>query len=107
MFKNPDYLLAPNQYVKLVLTSKKAEKKLAIPQAAVMSDITGEYIYVVDNQNSVIRKSVVTTAKKGTEVFIASDKVEAGEMVIHQGTQKAIPGKTVTTKTATPTTEKE
>ena len=94
-FPNPDYLLAPNQYVKLILTSKKSTDKLSVPQSAVMSDITGEYIYVIDEQNIVIRKSVVTSTKSESDIFLTGSDLKEGEKVIYQGTQKAIPGKKV------------
>ena len=106
-FPNPDYLLAPNQYVKLILTSKKSEEKLSVPQSAVMSDITGEYIYVLDSQNIVIRKSVVSSTKSGTDIFVSGSEIKEGEKVIYQGTQKAIPGKPVIVREEISTSEQE
>jgi membrane fusion protein, multidrug efflux system len=96
-FPNPDYLLSPNQYVKLTLTSKDKDSKLVIPQAAVMSDQTGDFVYIVNSENKVIRTPIVTGKRIGTKAIV--DKgLAGGEKIIYQGTQKARPGSAVVPK---------
>ena len=96
-FPNPDFLLAPNQYVKLVLTNKESKDKLVIPQAAIMSDQTGDYIYVVNEENITVRTPIVIGKRLGTKATVVKG-LKGGEKVIFQGTQKARPGSPVIPK---------
>ncbi|MCH2206046.1 MAG: efflux RND transporter periplasmic adaptor subunit [Lentisphaerales bacterium] len=96
-FPNPDYLLAPNQYVKLVLKSKEKESNLIIPQAAIMSDQTGDFVYLVNDENKAIRTPVVVGKRFGTKATVEKG-LKGGEKIIFQGTQKARPGSPVVPK---------
>ena len=44
-FKNPDHTLVPGDFVKVKIFSNTKHKKLIVPQAAVLQDSTGRYVY--------------------------------------------------------------
>ncbi|MCM8534264.1 MAG: efflux RND transporter periplasmic adaptor subunit [Lentisphaeraceae bacterium] len=104
-FPNPDYLLSANQYVKLILTSKEKVTKLVIPQSAIMSDQTGEFVYLVNEEKKVARTPIVTGKRLGTNAIVEKG-LAGGETIIFQGTQKARPGSPVVPKTVEVPSEK-
>ncbi|MCM8537367.1 MAG: efflux RND transporter periplasmic adaptor subunit [Lentisphaeraceae bacterium] len=104
-FPNPDFLLSPNQYVNLKISSKTKVPRLIIPQSAVMSDQTGDYIYSVNETNNVVRMPIILGKKIGTSAIVEKG-LEGGETIIFQGTQKVRPGALVVPKTVDKPTKK-
>lgn len=94
-FPNPKHFLLPGQYGKVGILSSKEDKTTFIPQVAVLSDIGGKYVLIVDDKGVVaIRRlelgytfETMVTIKKG---------LKPGDMVITQGLQKVRPGMKVT-----------
>ncbi len=99
LFDNPQGLLLPGQYVRLVV-NQSAEKKLpVVPQAAFLEDREGRYLLLVDEQNQVVQRRIVTGVTVGS-LWAVESGLAAGEQVIVQGLQKVRPGQTVKTMTA-------
>jgi RND family efflux transporter MFP subunit len=100
-FDNPDGMLIPGSYVKLLLGRQDRPRAVMVPQAAVITDAHGDYVYVVDNATQVQQRRVDLGAVVPGGVVVASG-LAAGETVIVEGIQKVRPGITVTAVSSTP-----
>jgi membrane fusion protein, multidrug efflux system len=89
-FPNPDYALVDGQLVRVMLESGTAEEKIVIPQAALISDQEGVYVFVVDDGKAAIRR-VKPGGASGTGTIIEQG-LTVGEQVIVEGTQSLRPG---------------
>jgi len=90
-FPNPESMLLPGQYVKIKIISNRAVESLFIPQAAVLSDLGGKYVLVVDEKNMVSSRRV-ELGYSFNKMIVVEKGLKAGEKVISQGLQKARPG---------------
>ncbi|MDY6986618.1 MAG: efflux RND transporter periplasmic adaptor subunit [Thermodesulfobacteriota bacterium] len=95
VFDNPDDYLVPGQYVTVLLSMSKAKKMPAVPQAAVLEDREGRYVFVVDGENRVVQRRISTDAAMET-YWAVEEGVVPGETVIVSGIQKVRPGQIVT-----------
>jgi membrane fusion protein, multidrug efflux system len=89
-FPNPDDALIDGQLVRVDLESGTAEEKVVIPQAALIADQEGIYVFVVDNGKAAMRR-VKTGDESGTGIVIESG-LSGGEEVIVEGLQSVRPG---------------
>lgn len=90
-FANPEGLLIPGSYVKLLLGNPDRPQAIMVPHSAVVSDTHGHYIFTVDNESKVQQKQVVLGPALDERVVITSG-LAAGESVIVEGVQKVQPG---------------
>jgi membrane fusion protein (multidrug efflux system) len=89
-FPNPDHALVDGQLVRVKLESGTPEEQIVIPQAALISDQEGAYVFVVDNGKAAIRRvKPGGTIGAGT---IIEQGLTAGEQVVVEGTQSLRPG---------------
>ena len=93
-FPNPQLQLLPGMFVQIRFAQAVSEKAISIPQRAVQINTQGQYVMVVDAENKVAPRPVVTGAMSGTN-FIVTDGLHAGDKVIVNGLQKARPGSVV------------
>lgn len=94
-FPNPDGRLLPGMFVRAKLQEGVREDALLVPQRGITRDPTGQAsALVVDKDNKVIRKSVVTDRVVGNQ-WLIRDGLQSGDRVIVDGTQKAQPGNEV------------
>ncbi len=98
-FDNPDGLLIPGSYVKLLLNKRGRPRALFVPQAAVVADAQGDYVFVVDRDATVQQRKVMLGPELNGRVVVQSG-LTAGESVIVEGVQKVRPGITVTAVSA-------
>jgi membrane fusion protein (multidrug efflux system) len=89
-FPNPDYALVDGQLVRVMLESGTAEEKIVIPQAALISDQEGVYVFVVDDGKAAVRR-VKTAGGSGTGVII-DQGLSVGDQVVVEGGQSLRPG---------------
>jgi membrane fusion protein (multidrug efflux system) len=92
-FPNPDHALVDGQLVRVMLESGTAEEKIVIPQAALISDQEGVYVFVVDDGKAAIRR-VKTAGSSGTGVIIEQG-LKPGDQVVVEGSQSLRPGVSV------------
>ena len=90
---NPDSVLVPDQFVRVSVVGKTPEEKVVIPQAALIADQEGTYVFVAQDGKAVIKR-VKTGGEVGTGVAIESG-LAAGDLVIVNGTQSLRPGAAV------------
>jgi membrane fusion protein (multidrug efflux system) len=91
---NPDGLLRPGQYVRVLVPSVPRPNAILIPQKAVQELQGLKTVYVVDGDNKVSARQITATQRLGTDWVIDSG-LQAGEIVVVDGLQKVSPGATV------------
>lgn len=83
-FKNPEHTLVPGDFVKVKIFSNTKHKKLVVPQAAVLQDSTGRYVYTLDSNNKAVQK-YITTDGEYDKYFIIKEGLNEGETFISDG----------------------
>lgn len=94
LFPNPGGALLPGQYVTVQVRLKEARRLPAVPQAAVMEDRKGRYVFVVDETNTAQLRRIDTGPAVETQWTVESG-LRTGETIIVHGVQKVKPGQTV------------
>jgi membrane fusion protein (multidrug efflux system) len=95
---NPKGLLIDNQLVRVILESGTPVEKLVIPQAALIADQEGVYVFVVDDGKAAVRR-VRPGGESGPNVTLESG-LSAADLVIVDGLQSLRPGTPVRVTTA-------
>jgi membrane fusion protein, multidrug efflux system len=89
-FPNPSSQLVDGQLVRVNLEGGKTDEKVIVPQAALIADQEGVYVFVVEDGKAAVRR-VKTGAESGAGIVIESG-LSGGEQVIAQGLQGVRPG---------------
>ncbi|MBQ3102591.1 efflux RND transporter periplasmic adaptor subunit [bacterium] len=82
--KNPDNLLVPGDFVKVKVFSNKTKECIVVPQAAVLQDQTGRYLYTIDENNKAKMVRIKTSGQDGNDWIVASG-LKAGDKIISLG----------------------
>ncbi|GGF66745.1 RND transporter MFP subunit [Azorhizobium oxalatiphilum] len=90
---NPKGILTDGQLVRVTLQTAKPEERILIPQASLIADQAGLYVFVVEDGKAVVRR-VKTGGAQGSLVVVASG-LKAGEQVVVDGFQSLRPGAAV------------
>lgn len=86
-FPNPDGLLRPGMYAKVTVQTDIAKDAIIIPQRCLM-ELQGQYsVFVVNDSNKVVSKSISIAYKSGDLVAI-SNGLNTGDKVIIDALQK-------------------
>jgi RND family efflux transporter MFP subunit len=93
LFDNPKNVLLPGLFVRGEIPLGAPVTRLALPEAAVMSDQAGSYVYVVGTDNVVVQKRVTTGVDNNGMVAVTG--LDATDLVVVDGLQNAAPGTTV------------
>jgi membrane fusion protein, multidrug efflux system len=99
-FPNPKDTLLDGQFVRILAESKKPVEALLVPQKAVLTDQSGNYVLTVGEGNKVVQRSVTQGQTVGSDVIIQSG-LKAGDTVITDGLQRVRPGQVVVPQPAT------
>ncbi|MEO8090138.1 MAG: efflux RND transporter periplasmic adaptor subunit [Gemmatimonadales bacterium] len=94
LFRNPDHILVPGQFVRVRLNGFTRDSALAVPQRAVQQALGHQFVYVVGNGDTVSTRDVQPGPWSGN-LWIIDKGLNPGERVIVDGTQKAMAGRTV------------
>lgn len=93
-FPNPDLLLRPGQFAKIRARVKDVTNGILVPQRCV-TELQGLYsVYVVDGNNKVQQRDVVT-GPKINNFWLITENLKHGEKVVYEGLQKVSDGVTV------------
>lgn len=87
---NPDGKLIDGTLVRVVVQGEEREEKVLVPQAALIADQQGGYVFAVEDG-----KAVVKRVKLGREMgaFVTVDQgLKGGEQIVVQGMQNLRPG---------------
>lgn len=97
-FKNEAFNLKPSGTVTVTLTSKKGVMRPAIPPTAILQDVQGPYVWVLDGNNVASRRSVARGDAVGDWLFIEKGLAK-GERIVSDGAHKVTKGMTITPAT--------
>jgi membrane fusion protein, multidrug efflux system len=89
-FPNPDFALVDGQLVRVILESGTAVEQIVIPQAALISDQEGIYVFVVEDGKAATRR-VKTAGTSGTGIIVEQG-LKVGDQVVVEGGQGLRPG---------------
>jgi membrane fusion protein, multidrug efflux system len=89
-FPNPSGGLIDGQLVRVVAESATPQEKVLVPQAALIADQQGIYVFVVEDGKAAIRR-IKLGNENGTDVIVEQG-LSGSEQVIVQGLQGVRPG---------------
>lgn len=93
-FDNQDDTLFPNQFVNARLKVNTLQDAVVIPTAALQMGNEGHFVWVVNNENKVSKKSVTAGLQDSQKVVIRAG-LDAGERVVTDGLDRLTEGTTV------------
>lgn len=93
-FVNPEQRLLPGQHVQVFLREKEPVKMAVIPRRAVQSDLEGDFVMVLKDDNVAERRNVVLGAQTEQGIIIRKG-LEASDVVLTKGLQRVRNGMTV------------
>jgi membrane fusion protein (multidrug efflux system) len=88
---NPDAVLRPGEFVRVILKGAVRPSAITVPQRAVLEGPQGKFVYVVNDQNTVEPRPVQVGEWAGDDWIIASG-LNGGERVVTDGVMKLGPG---------------
>ncbi len=94
VFPNPSYILIPGQFVTISVREKEAPNLPVVPQAAVLQDRKGRFVYLLGQNNSVSQRRIETGARAGNGWAVTTG-LKGGEQIVVQGIQRLADGMTV------------
>jgi membrane fusion protein (multidrug efflux system) len=91
---NPEALLRPGQYVRVLVPSASRPNAILIPQRAVQELQGLKTVFVVGTDNKASVRQITATQRMGTD-WVLDAGLQPGEIVVVDGLQKVQPGATV------------
>jgi RND family efflux transporter MFP subunit len=88
---NPDLLLAPGLFARVRMPAGDKYKALMLPPEAVGSDLSQQFVFVVDDQN-LVQYHQVTVGPLLDGLRVIRDGIQPGDWVIVKGVQRAKTG---------------
>jgi len=96
-FQNPEKLLRPGQYVKVLLVTDVRKEALLIPQRAVIEMQGVSMVYMLGDSSKVHMK-IITTGPTYKDAYVVEDGLAAGDKIAFGGTQLLRNGTIITPK---------
>jgi membrane fusion protein (multidrug efflux system) len=96
-FPNPDQLLRPGQYVKVLVVTDVRKNALLIPQRAVIEMQGISQVYLLGDSSKVHMK-IIQTGPTYKDAYIVEDGLAAGDKIAFGGTQLLRNGTVITQK---------
>lgn len=90
-FENNGRLILDGAFLTVGLQSQEAVDRVIISQAAIQRDQQGPFVLVVDENNQVQQRYIVTGDAQGTGIIVLDGLIK-GETVVVEGLQKIRPG---------------
>lgn len=90
---NPSGTLIDGQLVKVELQTGEPEERVLVPQAALIADQAGVYVFAVEDGKAVLKR-IKTAGESGANVIVASG-LSGGEQVVVEGFQSLRSGTAV------------
>lgn len=99
---NPGGDLRDGQLVQVALQTGKPQEKVVVPQAALVADQGGVYVFVVEDGRAATRRVKPASGASGADIVV-EDGLSGGELVIVDGLQRVRPGIAVRASPVAPT----
>ncbi len=96
-FSNPEKLLRPGQYVKVLVVTDVRKNALLIPQRAVIEMQGISQVYMLGDSSKVQMK-IITTGPTYKDAYVVEDGLAAGDKIAFGGTQLLRNGTVITPK---------
>lgn len=96
-FPNPEKLLRPGQYVKVLLVTDVRKEAVLIPQRAVIEMQGVSMVYMLGDSSKVHMK-IITTGPTYKDAYVVEDGLAAGDKIAFGGTQLLRNGTIITPK---------
>ncbi len=93
-FANPDAILLPGQFVTLVASEANPEQVPVVPSAALLQDRDGRYVFVLGEDDKVVRRDVRLGAAMDGVVAV-EEGLKPGDVIVVQGLQRIGDGQQV------------
>lgn len=103
VLSNPHDVLVDGGLVRVSVQTAKPEEKVLVPQAALIADQQGAYVFVVKDGKAEVRR-VRVGGTKGPDAIV-DQGLSGGEQVIVQGLQSLRPGSAVSAQPTQPTVQ--
>jgi membrane fusion protein (multidrug efflux system) len=87
---NPKGDLIDGQLVQVETASGEAQEKVLIPQAALIADQGGVYVFIVEDGKAAVKR-VKVGSTRGADIVV-EEGLKGGELVIVEGLQRVRPG---------------
>jgi membrane fusion protein (multidrug efflux system) len=100
VFANPSGALIDGQLVNINLEAGTPQDQVVVPQAALITDQQGVYVFVVEEGKAAIRR--IKTGGANGDDTIVTEGLSGGEQVIVEGLQSLRPGAAVRASPAAP-----
>lgn len=97
---NPKLLIYPGQFVKVVVKGAIRPSAIAVPQTAVMQNENGTFVYTIEN--GLAKMKNVQAGEWYKNYWIIDSGLNAGDIVITQGTAKVKNNRPVSIQTLLP-----
>jgi len=87
IFPNPDNLLRPGMYAKVIVQIKVDEGALVVPQRC-LTELQGQYsVFIVNDSNQVVSRQVEVSTQIG-DVSVIKSGLKPNEKIVIDGLQK-------------------
>ncbi len=96
-FPNPDKLLRPGQYVKVLVVTDVRKNALLIPQRAVIEMQGISQVYLLGDSSKVHMK-IITTGPTYKDAYVVENGLATGDKIAFGGTQLLRNGTAITPK---------
>lgn len=97
VFDNEEGILWPGQYVDVVIILSIEENSIVIPSQAVQTGQEGDFVFVVNKDNTVENRLIKVSRNLGTEVVVG-EGIKAGEIIVTDGQMQLVSGAKVKIK---------
>jgi RND family efflux transporter MFP subunit len=104
-FPNPKRLLRPGLFGRIRVVLEERPEALLVPQRAVQ-EMQGVKTVLVVGQDDKVALHTIALGERYKDYYIVTEGLKAGDRVVVEGLQKAIPGRKVTPKTQSISQEK-
>jgi len=90
---NPEGTLIDGQLVSVAVQAGAPQEKVVVPQAALIADQEGVYVFAVEDGKAVVKR-IKTGGESGTNVVV-NEGLQGGEQIVVEGLQSLRPGQPV------------
>lgn len=93
-FSNKNRTLIPNDFVRIILTSKFLTKVMLVPQDSVLEALNGKYVWILDENNVVKQQNIEVSGSYG-RYWIVKSGLNIGDTVVASNIQNVRQGSKV------------
>lgn len=98
VFPNADKTLVPGLFSRVRLSVSEPKPNILVPDRALAADQRGEYVLVIDKENTVVYRPVKTGPLAADGLRVIREGLKLDEWVVVNGVQRARPGAKVDPK---------